>query len=73
MTKRKKKIKIEEITKQDNSKLEVNITKSTMPLHVYFSLKKIKEHRQAGMKVYKNAANLNDLSMEEWNELFKNY
>lgn len=44
-----------------------------IPLDVYFSLKKIKQHWQAGMKAYKNANEECPKSKKDWERFFDAY
>lgn len=65
MAKRKKK-KVKE-------KPEVVVKKPGMGLDSYFVARKIKLHRQAGMKVYKAASDVGLKTLKEWDEFFKDY
>jgi len=44
-----------------------------IPLNVYFSVRKIKQHWQPGMNAYKNASEEGAKSKEEWDKFFEGY
>jgi len=58
--------------KEEKSEVVEIKRKPGVPLEVYFAIKGIKEHRQPGMKFYKEAFEKN-MTVKEWEEFFKNY
>ena len=69
MAKRKKKV----LKKKEEKKEPKVVKKDGMGLDSYFVIRKIKPHRQAGMKAYKGAAEEDLKSLKEWDAFFMKY
>lgn len=59
--------------KKNELKEEVKKPKNNgIPLHVYFAIRGIKKHRQAGMKMYKDASK-KCMTLVAWDDFFSSY